>query len=801
MNYRQFVSPAESGALLAAFAVMLALSGCGGGGGGDRADGVVEGPPPPNTTPPPNPSVPSNSVSVDDIGEDTDVSAAVTGVTIASPPTVTFSLLVDGFRTVSDLTTDDFRATFAALQPGTEPESLIWQSYVVTSEDPVCRNQADIESSSNACITFTAETDPDGVPDSALKVQDPVAIGKLELNQATYERSGTLDGNDDGTWSYTLNADPGDAATLDNLHRVCFQFDFDTFAGNPCVDFIPSEVAASGDGETGTSLSPMFYDLNPSREVVTTDSCNSCHSDLAIHGGNRRDAQYCATCHNPDTTDANSTNSQDFPVLVHRIHYSASIPSVADGTPYKIWGFRNGEHDYSDVSYPQRAANCTRCHAGEEDVVAAAAKGLPAPRAEITPDGHNWSTKPSGPACASCHENNGHVNALEGRCTECHSAGGSAGSVADSHRDLIREAGLGYRYDILSVSRTGPGERPVIDFQVVDPENADAPYDILSDDPFIQPDGASRLAVTVSWSTTDYDNTGNAEEDASAVSIDALTEAENLGGNVFQVISPVAVPDGSLDPLVAAIGSGAITVEGHPAEEVDETVERIPVTAPVSYFSIDEPDGLASPRRDVADFELCASCHEELALHGDNRKDNLQMCVTCHNPRNTDREVREVALDPPTDGKDEESLDFKTMVHGIHAPAIRENPLEIVGFRGFTTYRYTEEAVQYPGRLADCTGCHADETYSLPLADGVLATTTDTGSDFEDPADDIVTSPETAACASCHDDSSAIAHMENNGGSFATSQAALDDGDVVEQCSVCHRAGAIADVAEVHGLE
>ena len=272
--------------------------------------------------------------------------------------------------------------TFSALQAGVEPESLEWQSLIVTTEDPVCRSQADVDSFNQRLYQlYQPETDPAAIPDSALKVSDPVAIGKSELNQATYERSGSLVGNEDGTWSYTLNADPGDAATLDNMHRVCFQFDLEAYAGNPCVDFIPSEVLTSGDGETGTSLSPMFYELNDSRQVVALASCNSCHSELAFHGGNRRETDYCATCHNPDTTDANSTNSQDFPVLAHRIHYSANIPSVSDGTPYKIWGFRNGEHDYSDVSYPQSMLNCTRCHAGNEDFEMAEAEGKPAPTA------------------------------------------------------------------------------------------------------------------------------------------------------------------------------------------------------------------------------------------------------------------------------------------------------------------------------------------------------------------------------------------------------------------------------------
>ena len=298
----------------------------------------------------------------------------------------------DASYTVNDLDTGDVRFTFAALEPGVEPEGLHWLSFIDQLEDPVCRDLDDVAASTNACTTFTIETDPDAIPDSARKVQDPVAIGKVPRVQATYER-GPLSANADGTWTYTLSDDPGDPAALDNMHRICIQLDLASFAGNPCIDFIPSQV--TGDGTTGTSLDALFYEMNPSKQVVATESCNSCHSEIAFHGGNRREMDYCATCHNLDTTDANSANSQDFAVLTHRIHYSANIPSVAAGTPYKIWGFRNGEHDYSDISYPQDVRHCTRCHAGQEDFDAAAAAGQPPPLAQSTPDGHNWASIPS----------------------------------------------------------------------------------------------------------------------------------------------------------------------------------------------------------------------------------------------------------------------------------------------------------------------------------------------------------------------------------------------------------------------
>ena len=204
------------------------------------------------------------------------------------------------------------------------------------------------------------------------------------------------------------------------------------------------------------------------------------------------------------------------------------------------------------------------------------------------------------------------------------------------------------------------------------------------------------------------------------------------------------------------------------------------------------------PRRTSVELASCNSCHSSLSLHGDNRTDDIDGCVTCHNPRNTDKRVREIANDPPTDGKDEESIDFKTMIHGIHAAAMRENPLEIVGFRGFSTHRYTQEQVHYPGDLANCTACHTASGYTLPLANGVLGTSIDTGDDRADPTDDVVVTPASAACSSCHDNNVAKSHMESNGGSFSTTQSAIDSGEVVEECAVCHAQGRSADVSAVH---
>ncbi|MDX1735963.1 MAG: OmcA/MtrC family decaheme c-type cytochrome, partial [Halioglobus sp.] len=320
--------------------------------------------------------------------------------------------------------------------------------------------------------------------------------------------------------------------------------------------------------------------------------------------------------------------------------------------------------------------------------------------------------------------------------------------------------------------------------------------------------------VGVAWDTDDYTNTGNFDNDTSAnnasqVQANALTSATPNGDGSYSITMPVAIPDGSREPFVKASGSGIATVEGHPVFDLDENNDGTTELTSVSvgdahkFFSIDEADGEPVERRTSVELDKCLSCHQTLVLHGDNRADNIDSCVSCHNPRNTDRRVREQGKATPgravaTDGKDEESIDFKTMIHGIHAAGIRENPLQVVGFMAFSLHVYDEEHVHYPGDLANCTACHTDDGYQLPLADSVLGVTVHTGNNINTPADDTVATPTAAVCSSCHDRPEALAHIIDSGGSFDTTQAAIDNDVQVEQCVVCHASGRESDVALEH---
>lgn len=752
---------------LAALLLSLALGACGGGGGSSPAPSEAANPPTgSNAAPAPTPGPQSVAYAAAD-----PLVPYIRNVTVPADgrPQVEFQLTDERNNPVTDLAAADLRLTVAKL--GFNPVGNLtgtWQSYINTIETP------------------------------------SVGTGTVPRLQAANESgsAGTLTNNGDGTYRYAFAAsitsidDPTilDQAALEGLdlsyqperlHRIGIEFRNGAAPVNATHDWIPESGQSEADGI-------YHYD------VVATANCNGCHQTLAVHGGSRVEVRYCVTCHNTGTTDADSTNTVAFRTMIHKIHRGAELPSVESGTPYVIYGFGDRPNDYSKVAFPNDILDCVLCHGGNTTATPATL--------QVTDAGDNWAYYATQEACGSCHDNLDFTAHFGGQpddtnCMSCHENGAIAGAIAARHVNLTRAAAGAYAGEILDVTSTAPGQQPVVRFAVTDPTHDNAPYDILADTAWTDP--SSRLAVTIGWSTRDYTNTGNQEDNAVTVSIDALAGAVPIGDGTFEITSPVPIPDGTLPPGVAASGSGAATLELRPRQDFgtpsDPDVRSIAVPSAIGYFSIDEADGEGVPRRTVVDQAGCLGCHGQLALHGGNRTDTVAVCVTCHNPRNTDRETRAITTTPPTDGKTEESIDFKRMIHGIHAAAFRNHPLQIVGFGGFTTHVFDTNTVHFPGHLNNCRACHAGDSFTLPLNDAVLGSSLDTGADLEDPADDRVASPTAAVCSSCHDGDSTIAHMVANGADFDTTQAELDSGAVLEQCEVCHGAGRVVDVEVVHG--
>jgi OmcA/MtrC family decaheme c-type cytochrome len=255
-------------------------------------------------------------------------------------------------------------------------------------------------------------------------------------------------------------------------------------------------------------------------------------------------------------------------------------------------------------------------------------------------------------------------------------------------------------------------------------------------------------------------------------------------------------------------------IEGHPAGDVTTAgtfTDPLPVKSVFRDFAI---TGTAVARRLVVDIAKCDVCHDVLSLHGNNRTDEPGVCVVCHNPNATDASQRPTAagvLTGGTDGKLEEAIDFKTMIHGIHAGqadqgGFRVKGITIYGFGGSVNDFST---LVFPGKLNDCAMCHAGTSYQLtgpfwdaPTAKGILANTFNTGASTTDPADNLRITPIAAVCSSCHDNAVAKVHMQDafNAGNFSATQAQINLLPP-EACSFCHGPGRVEDVQVVHGVK
>jgi OmcA/MtrC family decaheme c-type cytochrome len=648
--------------------------------------------------------------------------------------------------------------------------------------------------------------------------------------------------NGDGTYQYTfkkdITTDPNVVYNATLTHRVGFEIRGLVQANNADYTFQPSSGATTG----------IF-----AREIVETATCDNCHTMLNAHGGARVEVQYCVMCHSPETTDPYSGNTLDFKVMIHKIHTGNTLPSiqtatVPDTTPtlnigYWIVGHGNSLNNFNTVLYPQDTRNCTTCHA---QTIPAATQAM------------NYYTVPTAEACGACHDNvnfatglnhGANIVANDSQCTTCHGTASNIASlqVIAAHTDPNIAAAAKFQYLVNNVTFSSHGGNlyPIVNFSVVDPTNGNAPYNILSAAAFAGTDpgtgkpvcangGTARLAIDIAWETSDYTNWGSGTTAAAwgqpislnplivagcatAVPAGALTGPDAAG--TFTLTSPTPLPTPPAancppagGPACPAISNVGVVLEGHPGViTTGPGATALIVKSVVSYANVTGATPVT--RRTVVDIAKCDVCHSVLALHGDNRNDNPQVCVACHNPASTDVSMRQslAAATPGIDGLWEQSIDFKHMIHAIHDGSVRGaagSPFVIYGFGG-SINNFTD--VVYPGQLNRCDACHVGTSY-YPVNDAVVqATTFFTGLSTQvpnptTPGNPIATSANMSVCSACHVDALTQTHMQQNGGSLSVAKDAegrtIPTGNPAstETCSVCHGAGGVADVQVVHNV-
>jgi OmcA/MtrC family decaheme c-type cytochrome len=693
--------------------------------------------------------------------------AEITSVSMASAPIVEFTLQTSSGGNVRGLAPNVISFTLAKLSPASGGRPEQWVSYI---------NRVQISGSNTPQVL-------------------PQAI------QATTESgaAGTLEELGPGQYRYTFATDPANVTTPvavafepDVPHRVGFELRLQPpgnqiFPDNPVFDFIPA---------TGAAI-PL------ARTIADNANCNGCHERLEFHGGPRVTVEYCVTCHNPGTIDPDSGESVDMAYMTHAIHYAGNRP-----VPYVVYGFGGALHDYSEVGYPQSVLFCETCHQATE----------------AAPQGDAWMATATASVCGGCHVDgllSDAPNAVTGRstyafehdfgpaadgtCVSCHAPGGPGGSNEANHLRGVKEATrIGreqFAYEIIEIRDAVAGEQPVITFAVNNPETGGR-YNITTDAPFNQ--GAASLTLNIAWNTSDYSNEGS----GSAAATGAPAQPFALG-LAFLKANATRNPDGSYTitaptPLPAsATGGVAVAMEGRPSVALPSTgaLTNIPVRGVTKFFG--------APRREIVSSDSCNTCHESVAFHGNNRVDDIQLCATCHNPDATD--VRRRAgfswADPsPLDGKGEESIDMRYMIHAIHA-----GQNVVYGF-GNTPHDYRD--ITYPQRLSNCNACHMPDTY-YPTPPTARSVTINTGADRTEWRDDVAITPTAAACWACHQAAPGgqadlvRLHIELTGGyvpsptDTSVTKETLESHSVssfVETCGICHGPGAFADVEVVHGL-
>ena len=617
------------------------------------------------------------------------------------------------------------------------------------------------------------------------RLVSPAAGGGIPRTQATGESmtAGTLQTVAQGEYIYTFKAKAPAGFDPTATHRLGIygsrnltEFDLGTNYDDGVFDFVPA----------GGTPAP--------RDIVRTADCNSCHDSLAAHGGSRKSVELCIMCHTPQTTDPDTGNTVDMKVFIHKIHMGSELPSVQAGTPYQIIGFQSAVNDWSTVEYPADPRRCQTCHNPKNGAAQT----------------NRWLTTPSQAACGSCHDN---VNFATGQnhsadnipeisdnqCSECHVPQGELefdASIKGAHTyPQESAANPGLVFNILKVDNGTAGQKPTVTFTMKDFQGNGVTNTQLT---------GGRLALVLAGPTSDYGYTsfGSDVTTPGYVSESALTAAQCSPDGTCAYTFTHAIP-------ATATGTYSIGMEGRRVFTINAgTTQAQNVTYGannvVVNFSVDGSP--VQPRRTVVSLANCNRCHARLSLHGENRN-QIEQCVLCHNPSQTDAGNRANARVPADKALPPQMINFAGMIHKIHSgETLGEAGINytIVGNGGshndFTMAFVSglpssipNTGLRYPtmgptGATADtakCYMCHVQPPQSATPTEAIFPIGKNP---VTDPQGLLTSVPATtSACTACHFERSALGHaVLNTSSSFG------------ETCDVCHATGAEFDVDKMH---
>ncbi len=547
--------------------------------------------------------------------------------------------------------------------------------------------------------------------------------------QPYYDSGGKFEKVAEGAYDYVFGTKLPDGYDRGATHTIGIraardltEFELSTGVANEVIHFVPA-------GGPVTKV----------RDLVRTETCNRCHDPLQMHpdakdpisasyGGNRK-VEMCVICHNPQAVDPDTGNSVNFPVLVHKIHMGADLPSVKAGTPFRIIGSRADQvFDFSDIHFPADVRNCEVCHDAKSGAKQADA----------------W-LKPNRAACGACHDDvnfatgEGHVNlpqVSDNQCSTCHAPQGELEydtSVKGAHTiDRFSKGLPGVMLEILNVDDGAAGKRPTVTFSIRDKAGNPIP-----------PSKMDYLYLILAGPATDYVGSSVSED---------VRKAEGTPDGVYSWTFQNPIPAGAKGSYSMGIAAyrNIKLLEGTKQERTARDIGA----NKVFYFSVDGSP--AQPRRQVVSIDKCNECHYSLGMHG-NGRNRTEHCVQCHSTTLTDETGSAAA------GVQPGSLMFRYMIHRIHTGHESEDPFIIYA----RTRQYNFGEVRFPGDRRNCAKCHVNGSEQPPLPEGLPNVSNPRG-----PLDPM--GPTAAACLGCHTGTPTAAH------------ARAMTNEIGESCAVCH---------------
>ena len=304
-------------------------------------------------------------------------------------------------------------------------------------------------------------------------------------SSGTGAANGTLVNNGGGSYTYTFKKNLSTATMPDGTTLV----GYDQSLTHRVSIYTGGHSGPTGEGDF--DFVPAGGAVTQTRNIVKTDTCKNCHGpEFAGHGGDRITVEGCVTCHSPGSYDAQSGESIEMAVMIHKIHAGNELRSVAgldgayydnpwtaldetlDNGKYILWGHSTTPVSWEGAAFPAVLSNCQACHTGSGENVT------------------NWAAVPSRAACGSCHDSIvfatganhgpggiGGAQASDDNCTVCHpnTGVGFGQSVTVAHNWTTKDIRNIPEFDI-TLTASAPangthfvnGESPVISIALKD---------------------------------------------------------------------------------------------------------------------------------------------------------------------------------------------------------------------------------------------------------------------------------------------------------------------------------------------